>query len=144
VHVALRDALRWISAAYVSPVNDSNHLANIVGIADSLSAEYRTLFRDGRFRIGLAQKALNLYLKYLWCAGFAKQPPHCPVDAIILAAADIKDAKPWTKLDSIDEYARLIERLRSKTKGQPLAVWELERWSAQKSTRSSPQRIAIR
>lgn len=108
--------------------------------ADDLSSDFAPLFRAGRFRIGLAQKALNLYLKYLWCAGFAARPPHCPVDAIILEAAGIRDATPWTRLDSIEEYVRLIHRLRDGTKGQPIAEWELAAWSAKKADSSSTPR----
>lgn len=99
---------------------------------------------DGRFRIGLAQKALNLYLKYLWCAGFAARPPHCPVDAIILESAGIRAATPWTRLDSIEEYARLIEALRAIASGRPLAEWELEVWSQQKAHASLPRCAASR
>lgn len=36
------------------------------------------------FRIGSAQKALNLYRKYLWCLGYIPFPPHCPFDATII------------------------------------------------------------
>lgn len=103
------------------PSNRSTHPANIRSITREQGGSCHEGFRHGRFRIGLAQKALNLYLKYLWCADLAARPPHCPVDAIILAAAGIKDATPWTKLDSIDEYARLIERLRSRSAGKPRA-----------------------
>ena len=135
---SLKSRLESLAAAYCSPVADADHLANIRALADELSGRYRERFRDGRFRIGLAQKAINLYLKYLWCAGFAERPPHCPVDAILLAAAGIKDAKPWTKLDSIEEYARLIERLRLEAGGQPLAEWELDAWSKQKEKNGKP------
>lgn len=135
---SLKARLEALASSYGSPISDADHLANINRLADELSMNYHEYFRDRRFRIGLAQKALNLYLKYLWCAGFAARPPHCPVDAIILAAAGIKDATPWTKLDSIEEYARLIERLRTQAAGQPLAEWELAQWSAQKA--KAPQR----
>ena len=32
---------------------------------------------------GISQKMLNLYLKYQWCLGNIKEPPHFPVDRII-------------------------------------------------------------
>lgn len=133
LHAALKHRLESLSADYRSSVPDAAHLANIRGLADGLSAEFALLFRDGRFRIGLAQKALNLYLKYLWCAGFAAQPPHCPVDAMVLVAAGVRTATPWTRLDSMDEYERLIGRIRAHAGGRPLAEWELEAWSAKKA-----------
>lgn len=140
VHHALREHLQSLAEQYRSPVSDAAHLDNIRALANSLSAEFAPLFRDGRFRIGLAQKALNLYLKYLWCAGFSAQPPHCPVDAIVLAKAKIWDASPRTKLDSIEEYARLIERLRGVAEGLPLAEWDLAAWSAKKAESATPRR----
>jgi len=61
------------------------------------------------------------------------------VDAIILATAGFKDAKPWIKFDSIDEYAHLIGRFRSSALGQPLALWDLEHWSAQTAKDPRPR-----
>lgn len=52
--------------------------------AASLSSEYVSVLADGRMKIGHAQKALNLYLKYMWCAGWVREPPHCPFDRIVL------------------------------------------------------------
>ena len=44
------------------------------------------------FNVGHAQKLINLLLKYYWCSGWLKnEPPHCPIDRIILTKAKIKD-----------------------------------------------------
>jgi hypothetical protein len=74
---ALRGPLASLLREYANPVSEQQHKINIKKIADDLTAEYRdkNLLRGNRFRIGIAQKALNLYLKYLWCLGKAALPP---------------------------------------------------------------------
>jgi hypothetical protein len=37
----------------------------------------------GKINFGIAQKMLNLYLKYMWSLGNIQEPPHFPVDRII-------------------------------------------------------------
>ncbi len=36
------------------------------------------------YKYGIAQKLLNLALKYYWCLGEIAEPPHCPVDRIVI------------------------------------------------------------
>lgn len=69
----LREALRlWltdIELQYCEAVAEEHHIKNIVSLSEKLSKEHAGALVNGRFRIGVAQKALNLYLKYLWCLG---------------------------------------------------------------------------
>ena len=50
-------------------VHDREHMKNIEELSSRMSENYRSILRDGSFRIGPAQKALNLYLKYQWARG---------------------------------------------------------------------------
>jgi hypothetical protein len=88
-----------------------------------------------RFRIGSAQKALNLYLKYLWCLGLIARPPHCPFDYRILAKLPTCNVK-WTQLDSIVKYKEIVGEAEQLAKGKRLSLadWELEEWQ-----RSQPE-----
>jgi len=132
----LRERLRVFGAKYHDKVSDSKHCDNIAGLATAMTerfAEDEFLF-EGRFRIGIAQKALNLYLKYLWCLGDIPTPPHCPIDRGILEK--LKGVPPelsaWTKLDSIEGYMTIIEKCREKAKVdgfKSIAEWELETWT---------------
>src|SRR5271157_2498577 len=65
----LASLLRDFASQYVSPVTEEQHKINITKIADDLSSEFsgRGILYKDRFRIGIVQKALNPYLKYLWC-----------------------------------------------------------------------------
>ena len=82
------------------------------------------------FNIGHSQKLINLMLKYYWCAGWLRfEPPHCPVDRIILSKAKIKvDSKTpsWTKIDNIYEYENYISILKNVAYPLTLARWELK------------------
>ena len=61
VKLALRKKLDDIARQYTSTVDDDTHTANICELADSMSSEFSRCLQDGRFRIGIAQKCLNLY-----------------------------------------------------------------------------------
>ena len=104
-------------------VNDEEHVENIRSLADTMSDNHGSILKDNRFRIGSAQKALNLYLKYLWCLGKMDIPPHCPIDGVILK--DLKFDDKWTELDCIEKYRHFIKKAKEKAGSLPLARWEL-------------------
>ena len=59
-------------------------------------------------------------------------PPHCPLDRIIQQKG-LKEYSPvnWTELNDMDEYLRIMHRLKiaAAEKGQSVAEWELEIFS---------------
>jgi hypothetical protein len=122
----LRAALEELSQSYKLEISDQQHVANIEHLAIEFLKKHTNLLANGRFRIGQSQKALNLYLKYLWCLDEIPMPPHCPVDAIVLAHITGFKEERWTQLDSIEGYQHIIEAARREANGIPLAVWELE------------------
>ncbi|MDD2610027.1 MAG: hypothetical protein PHX60_10095 [Giesbergeria sp.] len=105
-------------------VTEVQHVNFIAVTADEVSNAIGESLHKGRFRIGVMQKLINLHLKYLWVAGYIKEPPHCPIDGIIRDKARIQ--YDWTTNDSIDDYRQAIADLKSKTNGRSLSVWELE------------------
>ena len=122
---ALKTRLRALVEQYRNGLSEELHLANISGLADELSGVHAEALNGGRFRIGTAQKALNLYLKYWWCAGWIAEPPHCPFDAIILAyVPECRDMR-WTKLDSLEDYKRIVHFSKIVAAGRSLSEWEL-------------------
>jgi hypothetical protein len=66
-----------------SLVSDEQHCDAISRVADELSYHHGETLSGSRLRFGTSQKALNLYLKYLWALGELKgeAPPHCPIAA---------------------------------------------------------------
>jgi len=107
-------------------VSEAEHITFIAEVAEGLSSQLAQYLHNGRFRVGVAQKLVNVHLKYLWTADFCPEPPHCPIDGIIRDAAGINYF--WTRSDSIEEYKNAIVNLKefSKAKGKTLAQWELE------------------
>ena len=126
----LRQQLDLIARAYVHPVSDQEHVRNIERLAASLSRKHGSILRLARFRIGPAQKALNLFLKYLWCVGWIAEPPHCPFDARVIGLLPVGVRVSWTELDSRVGYMRLVSAARAVAGDVPLPIWELTAYNS--------------
>ncbi len=124
----LRRALDVAAREYAHNVDEHLHVQRIANLADRISAEHSGVLREGRFRIGPAQKALNLFLKYLWCTSAIPTPPHCPFDALIIQMLPGPDRLNWTTLDDLDGYRRLIAAAQRLAGTTSLAEWELHEY----------------
>ncbi len=128
---AFTECLNRYGQQYRNPISENQHLDIIEQISYELSTQFAHILVNGRLRIGTSQKALNLYLKFLWCLDATRPTPlHCPVDGIVLQAAGIWGS--WTQLDSIKTYAEWITRIHATahTSGFPnIAEWELAQWN---------------
>lgn len=116
-----------IAQPYTQTVDDIDHCHNITLLADRVSSAAGGLLHNDRFRIGTAQKVLNLYLKYLWCYDLIVMPPHCPIDNQILIKAKVTGVR-WTTVDSIEQYKDWIKKIRNVAGKQLIAQWELTEW----------------
>ena len=127
--VELRRLLRGYAKAYESDVSDETHCKNIRELADKLSQRFEHALKDERFRIGVAQKVLNLYLKYLWCLGRIRPPPHCPFDSEVLRKVKVRES--WTDLTDIEGYKLWVKKARSVAAATDsyLSEWELRVWN---------------
>jgi hypothetical protein len=127
---AFRERLaKWLrveARRYATAVSDGEHYVTIGKIADVLSEECRETLCGGRLRYGTAQKAFNLYLKFLWRSGCIPEPPHCPIDRVVLGEAGIDGS--WTKCDCEGEYMKWIDALKTKAKPLGLSEWEHSVW----------------
>ncbi len=126
---ALRKKLENIASRYGQRVDDATHLDNLCEIADDMTLRFSNLLKNGLFRIGIAQKCLNLYLKYLWCAGKIPEPPHCPFDSVVIAHLPRKLRLNWTEIGTIQEYEQLVNAARTVAGNKSLAEWELSAWA---------------
>lgn len=132
---ALAKELQSLVATYANAVTEEAHYQNIVSLADTLTRQFKDsgILRNGRFRIGIAQKALNLYLKYLWYLGDIPTPPHCPIDRRIIDKLNLnwreRGNYDWTKLDDIEKYKTLIQNCKDKAGSASVAEWELKEWT---------------
>lgn len=109
---------------YKIRVSDSQHLANLDEFKKNIEKGSDNILRGSVISFGTVQKILNLYLKYLWCLGLISEPPHCPIDRIILNKS--KDYKTsWTKMNR-EDYCRAIEKIRLIKENKSIAEWELQ------------------
>ena len=121
----LREQLKKLAEQYKEVVDGETHIQNILALSAHLTARHADILEGERFRIGVAQKALNLYLKFCWCLGWIGQPPHCPFDSRIIGKLREYDGPSWTQLDSAEEYRRLVSAAKAKAGRESLACWEL-------------------
>ena len=111
-------AKKYPGEEYIKILNDFQKEIN--------NSEYTDILNDGKITFGRVQKLLNLYLKYQWAFGFKKdEPPHCPIDSIILGEIKWKGLS-WTKPEFTEgEYKKAIDTCKKKSGNTSLAQWEL-------------------
>ena len=76
------------------------------------------------YPFGIAQKLLNVYLKYQWCSGWIFEPPHCPIDRTILQKLTLENRFIWTTMNESD-YRAAIDELKKVARDSSPAQWEL-------------------
>jgi hypothetical protein len=123
---AFRELLTEVERRYDAQITEADHIEFIENAANDLSKKLKNDLHNGRFRIGVTQKLINLHLKYLWTAGLCPEPPHCPIDGIIRDEAGIH--YNWTQSDCIKEYEDAVHTLKAVASklGKTLSQWELE------------------
>ena len=104
-------------------LSEEEHLQEIRVLAAEASRIHARALHDGRFRFGVAQKLVNLYLKYLWSVGIVSAVHHCPLDGIINSEANL--GYEWNTSDSEEEYVHAIFKLRTHVGGEVLQDWEI-------------------
>lgn len=139
---ALRDHIeKLVEEQYHQTVTEEKHLQNIQSIVDF---SRNTKFEEAPIEInfGVAQKLLNLYLKYSWCSGRINTiPVHFPVDRLIQEKLNkeakelnvpTRKLKAWTQFENKEDYKNVIEFAKEikankySDADKPLAEMELE------------------
>lgn len=64
------------------------------------------------YKYGVAQKLLNLALKYYWCLGLVNEPPHCPIDRIIIGKTILRGKVNWTQITERSQYEKIIREIK--------------------------------
>jgi hypothetical protein len=116
---------------YAIRVQEEQHYKHIDDlIRRANSAGSQVLGKLG-YKYGVAQKLLNLFLKYLWCLGTIAEPPHCPVDRIIIGETRYI-YRNWTEIVGRSEYQEIIEDIKrlADPGGTSIAGWELHTYGS--------------
>jgi hypothetical protein len=123
---------------YKNKVSEEQHSENIeqlVACGTELGKKWE-LLREHGYKFGTAQKLLNVLLKYNWCFGIVEEPPHCPIDRIILDHAERGHGIKWTSITKRQDYESAIELIRKQANSRELsiAVWELREYARATAT----------
>ncbi len=122
---------------YSFKITEEDHIENILSIVN-FSKKHKFEGFNIPINFGVAQKLLNLYLKYLWCAGKLETTPiHFPVDRIMQEILNKEalqlgfpknELKPWTKYEDEVEYLKMIRLAESvrQLKYNDLSLAEME------------------
>lgn len=104
-----------IKTQYHKVVSENSHLENIAHLI-KFSGKYSNILSGGKINFGIAQKLLNLYLKYNWCMEKIAVPPHFPVDSIIQKKLGLP-VVPWTRFlgkQGVEQYLNIINHAKTK------------------------------
>ena len=104
-------------------LSEGEHVAEIRRIKAEVSKRFPTALHEGKLRFGVAQKLVNLYVKYLCTVGAANSAHHCPLDGIVNKVAKL--GYQWNTSDSELEYIEAISKLKSYAGGTSLPQWEI-------------------
>ena len=117
----------YVKKYYVhnSPTSDE-HCDNLIEIKKWTDGNFSQILSKNEIKLGVVQKLLNLYLKYLWCLGKVCKPPHCPIDRIIISKLNIKNPPNWTTLNDIKDYMNIVNKISQNANGINIADWELK------------------
>lgn len=117
---------REVVPEYRSRVEEEQHYRTIDALIVRANSAGAEVLGELGYKYGVAQKLLNLFLKYLWCLGNIAEPPHCPVDRIIIGKTRYRD-RNWTQIVRRSEYEEIIEDIRhlANREGTSIAQWEL-------------------
>jgi len=109
-------------------INEGQHYKHIAELVTYANSVGETVLGQLGYKYGVAQKLLNLALKYHWCLGAITEPPHCPVDRIVIDKTRFS-GKSWTMIVQKSEYQTIIEDIKRLAGAQSVAMWELSIYS---------------
>jgi hypothetical protein len=138
---SMRSRLEKPAAIYANQVTEAAHIRNIVKLSAELASAHAKVLNNGQFRIGTAQKSLNLHLKQVWRLGMIPAPPHRPFDFQIIGNLPNYSGPSWTSLNSEEGGRDLIKAAKAEAHDSSLAAWELRTYQTQwRGDRAGPGR----
>lgn len=116
---------------YVEECTEEQHFKNIAALIQFANQIGGEVLGKAGCKYGIAQKLLNLMLKYLWCADMISAPPHCPVDRIVIDKTQYRGKVNWTEIREESQYREVIAAIKALSKTHQMSVpeWELNFYS---------------
>ena len=125
-----------IMREYKDGVTEDRHYINIEKLIKFGNENNHGILSLAGYKYGVAQKLLNLVLKYHWCLSLIKEPPHCPVDRLVIDKTKFKGKINWTHITQRSEYQKVIEEIKCIAQKGNLSIpfWELKEFSRRKAS----------
>jgi hypothetical protein len=116
---------------YVKGCTEERHYENIEALIAFANEVGSGVLGAAGYKYGVAQKLLNLALKYYWCLDLICEPPHCPIDRIIIGKTIHNGKINWTQITKRSQYEEVINEVKAlaDTKGLSIPQWELTYYS---------------
>jgi hypothetical protein len=107
---------------------DQDHYKTITRFSYKVTKTFNEILYKKKFRIGNAQKFINLYWKLAWLTKrTSTRPVHCPFDSIIMKKLPKNVRVPWTQFNTIREYQHLVNAAKEIAgKNKSIAEWEMK------------------
>lgn len=121
----LRDKLYEILEMYSRKIDEVEHIKNIENFQEAINNRFRNYIADNGFTFGRAQKLINLYLKYIWVCGYVNEPPHCPIDSVIIKQVKNSYNGPAFNKMNKEDYKNVILAIKKMKNNLSIAEWEL-------------------
>lgn len=120
-----------IMPQYTNGCTEERHYENIEALIAHANEINPGILGSAGYKYGVAQKLLNLALKYYWCLGFVSEPPHCPIDRIIISKTKSRGKINWTQITRRSQYEEVIKEVKdlADRKGLSIPQWELTYYS---------------
>lgn len=115
---------------YKERIDESRHCDNIQSLIDYANEVDTGVLGKNGYKYGVAQKLLNLVLKYYWCLDETEEPPHCPVDKIVIDKTNFRGRVNWTQILTKEEYLEIIASVKELADEEncSIAHWELNNY----------------
>ena len=109
----LKAWLKHLGSRYLTWEYDGKKYCDeIASLKTYLNARHGAILNGGKVKIGVCQKAITLYLKYLWLLGDdSKKPIYATLDRGIMNLAGVTNPPNWTELDNIQAYERVVKEI---------------------------------
>jgi len=125
---------KFLKEKIFNKLSEEQLINYIQELSNTISSSYGNFLLNNRFRIGISQKIINLFIKYIWTLGWIEDEPfHCPIDSNVLENLNqIKES--WINCDSIEKYKEWINEINKKAKKdqKSIAIWELDMFNSVK------------
>jgi hypothetical protein len=123
----IRFIIENILPQYIDGSTEEQHYKNIDDLIVHANEVDPGILNQSGYKYGVAQKLLNLALKYYWCLGLVKEPPHCPVDRIVISKTRYRGQINWTQITERPQYQKVIEAIKIIANKNRLSIpmWEL-------------------